>query len=392
MSLFATLLCAGHSASSAEPVSDAEPLSSIPQALQAAKQLQSDGALLEAKRLYQSVLRHMPGQPEALTLLGSIAFQLGQERDGERLLDSAIENYATIFAHGQGNDSLHAAYVNMLLARGRRDEAEREIAKPKLPINPIRSTPEAFRARVAQAKSRGLPGVLLNSLPKSASESIWNRLAEGLGMAQGHVSLGLFPDCCLMPYRLAILAEGGLIAKEHIPANSHNLRQLREAGIDRMLLNLRDPRQASLSWAHFVKNDVSMRLMAPIWRKIVPPRQVLESDFGQLLDWVIDFYLPLAVEWIAEWTKLSQRDNDAPLRVYAVKFETFRNEPERYFEGVLDFLEIDRQGFAMAAEAQTVHLRRGALEEWREVLTPAQAERAWTKLPKDLAGYWGWTA
>ncbi len=334
----------------------------------------------------------MPGQPEALTLLGSIAYQLGQDRDGERLLDAATENYATIFAHGQGNDSLHAAYVNLLLARGRREEAEREIAKPKLPINPIRSTPGAFRTRLAQAKSRGLPGVLLNSLPKSASETIWNRLAEGLEMAQGHVSLGLFPDCCLMPHRLAILAEGGLIAKEHIPASSHNLKQLAEAGIDKILLNLRDPRQASLSWAHFVKSDVSMRLMAPIWRKIVPPREILQSDFNRLLDWAIDCYLPLAVAWIADWTKLVSMAEAAPLRVFAARFETFRSEPERYFEGVLDFLEIDRRTFAMTAEAETVHLRRGALEEWREVFTSAQAEQAWSKLPKELADYWGWTA
>ena len=146
---------------------------SIATALKSAKQLQSDGALLEAKRAYETVLRHLPGQPEALTLLGSIAFQLGQDRDGERLLDAAIESYATIFAHGHGNDSLRAAYVNLLLARCRHEEAEREIAKPRLPINPIRSTPEAFRARIEQAKYRALPGVLLNSLPKSASESIW---------------------------------------------------------------------------------------------------------------------------------------------------------------------------------------------------------------------------
>ncbi len=346
----------------------------------------------EAKLAYEAVLRRMPGQPDALTLLGSIAYQMDREEDGDRLIDAAIESYAAIFAHGHGNDHLRAAYANLLLARGRQADAEREIAIPKLPINPIRATREKFDRRLEDARGRNLPGILLNSLPKSASESIWNRLAEGLGMAQGHVSLGLFPDCCLMPHRLGILAGGGMIAKEHIPASPHNLATLAGAGVTKVVLNLRDPRQASLSWAHFVKGDVSMRLMAPIWRKIVPPRPVLDGDFGALLDWVIDRYLPLAVDWIVNWTRLASTPDATGVIVYPARFETFRSDADAYFAGLLDFLAIDPKLYSPRAPAETVHLRRGAAAEWRDVFTQAQAERAWAQIPTDLAELCGWTA
>ena len=361
-----------------------------------AKRLQSQGQLSAAKQLYEGILRRMPGQPDALTFLASIAYQLGREQDGDALLDAAIESYAAILAHaeaqGQSGDAVRAARVNLLLARGRQAEAEREIAQPKLPINPVRATPADFAQRQSGARARGLPGILLNSLPKSASESIWNKLAEGLGMAQGHVSLGLFPDCCLFPHRVRLLAEGGLIAKEHIPATPHNLDSLAACDIRKLVLNLRDPRQASLSWAHFVKNDVSMRLLAPIWRKIVPPRQVLDSDFPVLLDWVIERYLPLSLTWIAGWTEEMTRGDAATVRVHAARFETFREDPATYFSELLDFLEIERTAFTLTAAAETVHLRRGATDEWRSVFSPAQAERAWAKIPAALAAFWGWQA
>lgn len=364
------------------------------EAYEAGRRFQAAGNLEEAKRHYGQVLIAVPHHAEALIMLASIGYQQGDDVQAEAYLDRAIGIYRQVVAQMPENLGVRAPLVNSLLARGRRDEAEHYIGDLKLPLNPIRATPQAFMQRRKEGIARGLPTMLINTLPKSASESIWNRLAAGLGLAQSHLSLGLFPDCCLVPARLQSAASGGLIAKEHLPATPFNLQQLARHGLTKVVFHQRDPRQATLSWAHFVQGDVSMRLMGPIWRKTVPPAHVLRAPFPELLDWCIDHYLPIAVDFILGWTNLANRPGqptpDRPIEVLFLTFEQFLAEPERYFERILEFYGIDRAAFAAEAEAEVVHLRRGLVDEWREAFTPAQQARAWRHIPAELAEAYGW--
>jgi len=361
-------------------------------AFQEGRSRQAAGELVEAQRIYEQILVRRPYHTESLTLLASVCYQRGEALQGDAYVDRAIEVLGQMRRQYPGNVPVQGQLANLLLARGRRAEAEAICAGLNLPLYPIRATPEEFLQRRQSALLSGLPPMLINALPKSASESLWNRLAAGLEMAQAHISLGLFPDCSLVGPRVASLAEGGLIAKEHLPANAHNLAALDRYGLRKMLFHQRDPRQATLSWAHFVKDDVSMRLMAPIWRRIVPPAEVLARDLAAVIDWSIDYYLPLAVDFIAGWAEVADRPNGG-LQVLFLDFETFRIAPRDYIARVLAFHGIapDRYREREGEAAQVVHLRKGALEEWREVFSPEQARRAWQRLPEALAARFGWT-
>ena len=361
------------------------------QAFETGRRLQAAGDLDSAKKYYGQVLLKIPHHAEALTMLASIAYQQGDDTQAEAYVDRAIEIYLHVLSHMPENLNVRAPVSNLLLARGRIAEAEAVIGALALPLNPIRATPEAFVARRRAGIERGLPALLINTLPKSASESIWNRLAAGLGLAQTHLSIGLFPDCCLVPARLASAAEGGLIAKEHIPATAHNVAQLRAHGLDRMVFHVRDPRQAALSWAHFVRDDVAMRLMGPIWRRTVPPATVLAGDLPSLLDWCIDRYLPAEIAFMEGWRRVAA-DPDSGIEVLFMTFERFRADPDGYMAAVLDFHGIDPALFAADAEAEVVHLRKGETEEWRGILSRDQQRRAWDRLPPALAEAYGWHA
>ena len=356
-----------------------------------ARRHQVAGDLEQAKRLYGNILLSVPHHAESLTMLASIAYQQGDDVQAEAYVDRAIEIYQTVLKQMPQNLRVRGPLGNLLLARGRIAEAERVIADLMLPLNPIRATPEAFVERRRRGIERGLPSMLINTVPKSASESIWNRLAEGLGLGQCHLSLGLFPDCCVIPARVHSAAEGGLVIKEHLQATAHNTRHLVAEGFTKMVFHVRDPRQAVLSWAHFVHDDVAMRLMGPVWRKIVPPADILRAELPVLIDWSIETYLPLLVDFMLGWTRFA-RDPDAKIDVLFLTFEQFHTEPERYFESILSFYEIDPAHFAEDAEAEVVHLRKGLIEEWREVFTDAQKARARQLIPDDLAGAFGWTA
>lgn len=353
------------------------------------RQQQASGDLSQAKRAYGEVLALIPHHADALTMLGSIAYQEGDDLQAEAYLERAIAIYGAVVAQMPGQLRARGPLVNLLLARGRIEEAQSHADALELPVNPVRATPQEFMRRIRFGRENGLPPILINTVPKSASESIWNRLAEGLYMGQGHISLGLFPDCCVLPARVRFAQQGGFITKEHIAATPYNLAALSQNGLSRVVCHLRDPRQATLSWAHFVRDDVSMRMMAPIWRKIVPPASLPRDDIEAFVDWSIDHYLPHLVDFVRGWIAVEQAP-DAAVQVLFMTFEQFRTAPESYFEQILSFYDIDPAAYRSDAEAKVVHLRKGQVDEWREAMSSAQRKRAWKAIPKDMAARFGW--
>ena len=365
------------------------PSVSLDQVMSAAFEHQRRGALTEARRLYEKVLARIPFHPTALTMLASIAYRQGDDALGDVYVERAIRAYRGILEAEPVNPGAAAGLANLLLARGRAAEAEACLAAADLPLNPVRSSAEDFERRRADACRRGLPGMLISTIPKSASESIWNRIAEGLALAQSHVSVGLFPHCALVPARARARAAGGLIAKEHILPTRWNLEVLEDAGLERLVVHVRDPRQATLSWAHFVRDDVAGRPLAPIWRRVVPRRRILEGGFDSLLDWCLEHYLPLLVRFIAAWRQMEWPAAGRP-RVLCLCFEQFRTEPERYLERFLEHYGIPWRDFAAERQAEVVHLRKGSIDEWRDVFSRTQRRRAWRALPRELARVFAW--
>ena len=359
-------------------------------AMDEARRRQQAGELGGARAIYRQLLELEPNQPDALTMLASIAYQTDQVEQAVALIERAIAEYRRRLSAGPRNHALRAALANLLLARERPAVAEAVIGKADLPLRPIRSTHDEFESRRGHGRHAGLPPILINALPKSASESIWNKLANGLNMAQAHISVGLFPDCLVVPHRARELGRGGIIAKEHLPATAHNLKTLADSGVGRVVVHVRDPRQSLLSWAHFLEGDVSKRLLAPIWRKTTPRAGFFREPLATQIDWHIDNYLPIVIQFIAEWAA-ARDDEKTGVSIHFKTFEEFRIDPSGYFEGVLDFYDIDHGLYAPEAEAEVIHLRKGALDEWRESFTPAQCKRAWNLIPAALADEFGWS-
>lgn len=357
-----------------------------------ARTLQGEGKLDEAIVIYEQILLRFPQHSDSLTLLASASYQRGNDIQGEAYVNRAIEAQRYILQRLPDAPTAWAPLANLLLAKGAQQEAESICARLNLPLNSIRSDRTAFFNRRNEAMLAGLPPMLITTLPKSASESIWNRFAEGLGLAQSHISIGLFPDCCILGPRAADFAQGGVISKEHVAATEHNLKMLRQAGIRRVLVHLRDPRQAVVSWAHFVRDDVSMRLLAPIWRKIVPPASVLAKDLDAVVDWSVEHYLKLQMDWIRTWIA-AEGGEEAP-EILFLDFESFKRDPDDYFDRVLAFFRIAPGAFdrTRGAQAEDVHLRRGETEEWRSVLSRAQQARALEIMTPELCARFGWPA
>lgn len=359
------------------------------QALQDAYRRHQAGDLHGAKGIYEQLLSAIPHHPAALTMLASIAYLEGNDIQAEAYRDTALRNYREAVKQAPQERALRAALVNILLAADRPDEARDYLAALDLPLNPLRHDRNTFYQRRLAAREEGLPPILLNTIPKSASESIWNRLAEGLNLGQCHVSIGLFPHCTAVPFRMKMFSEGGIIAKEHLAPDEHNVAQLAGIGVERMLVHLRDPRQITLSWAHFVRDDISHTLLGPLWRQSCPPAKVLNGDLSEILDWCIETYLPRVVAFMTGWQRIAA-DPATPLAVEFQTFERFRTDPDGYFRTALKFYGLDGERYGPDENAADVHLRQGSLDEWREVFNSQQKRRAEALIGPELLDAFGW--
>ena len=356
--------------------------------------LHGEGDHAGARKIYERILSTVPRHPGALQMLASLAYYKGDAVQAEAYRDAAIKSYRGAIAQIPKDQlpaimNLRAGLMNLLLSADQVEDAETEAEKLRIPLVPQFVSPEEWMALRQDAVAKQRPRMVINTIPKSASETVWNRLAKGLGMAQCHVSLGLFPHCVAVPARIHAFAQGGIITKEHLAPTAFNLRCLTRAGLDRIVINLRDPRQIVLSWAYFVRDEISRTPLGPLWRQTCPPASVLNSDFAALLDWCVDHYLPQVVAFMEGWQRI-ESDTASGLQVLFTTFEDFRADPPAYFQGILAFHDTPLDSFDTAAEAQDGHLRRGETDEWRSVFTAAQKKRANAAIGEDLLARFGW--
>lgn len=362
---------------------------SLETALRVAACRQEAGNLTEAARLYDRILARLPHQPQALTMRASVAYRQGDGELGDRHIDRAIDALTLALGDMPPEAPEQAGLANLLLARNRLEEAAERLARVELPLKPVRASAADFDMRCQRARSAKRPSILITTMPKSASESLWNILAAGLDFGQCHVSIGLFPNCCLVPSRLRDMVSGGVVAKEHFGPDPVNLTMLAEAGVERLLVHLRDPRQALLSWAHFVRNDVGRRMLAPIWRRIVPPAGILDDSPEKVIDWCIDHHLPLLVDFANGWRKVAESET-AQIQVRCLTFERFVADRRGYLADFLEFYGLTSFNEAAIEQAATIHWRLGSVDEWRRVLTTDQRRRATNALPAALGEHFGW--
>jgi len=358
--------------------------------LQTAIQTHQAGDLAQARSLYERVLTMAPRHPVALQMLAAVEYLDGNVVRADAYRDTALKSYQEAVEQYPDATPPRAGYVNLLLAAGEVREAEQHAARIGLDLNPYRHAIAEFNRRRRAAHDAGHPPICINTIPKSASESIWNRLADRLDMAQCHVSIGLFPNCMAVPFRVAELGAGGIVTKEHLAPTAFNVRTLVEAGVDRLVVHLRDPRQVALSWAHFVRDDVSATPLGPLWRDTCPPAEVLDGGFEGLLDWCVDHYIPLVVAFIRGWQAVNA-DGESGLSVLFTTFESFVADPEAYLARVLAFYGLDSSDTG-APPSEDVHLRTGRTEEWRSVLSTEQQRRARAGIGEDILETFGWPA
>lgn len=234
------------------------------------------------------------------------------------------------------------------------------------------------------------PSILLNTMPKSGSVYVFRSLCAILNRPHMYIGHGYAFIDQISPQNAEILSKGGFVSQNHFAPSPENLQLLRHFHL-KMVLHLRDPRQALLSWVHHLdwitgRNDDS------IWLLYFEPRTppgYFDFSFHEKIDWQIEHFLPQLVRWTGRWLEIADQGMIPMLITHQ---EELRTNERAFFQKILAFcdLETDYAPVNLPRTMDATHYRSADPTEWARIFTPAQIAEATAVLPTAMAARFGW--
>jgi len=158
-----------------------------------------------------------------------------------------------------------------------------------------------------------------------------------------------------------------------------------------MVLHLRDPRQALLSWVHHLDwitggddESISVLYFAPR-----TPPGYFQLSLSRKIDWQIDNYLPQLIDWTERWVDIADRGMIPSL---ITEHNDLRLNKRAFFDAIMAFhnFDLDYALPDLPMGMDETHFRRADPTEWRAVFTPEQVARATAAIPQALQMRFGW--
>ena len=289
----------------------------------------------------------------------------------------------------QGHDYLAQLYITLLCYEGRPAGDPRLRAQARIFIAEFFKTHTGdmwrqpnFRLRQNQAVRRGIPPILIVTLPKSGSVFLLNTFSRGLSIPYTYLCPpGLFNDF-VIDERVRDFASGGAIAVEHLEATDRNLDDLYRNGISKIIFHYRDVRQSALSYVHHIVSDeiTAEPRQAVLGRRdqMLIKSRLFESTYRRLFAEGLTF-LEAWAERIA---------NDSRFEFLVTNFDDLAMEGD-LIGGILEFHNVPRHAFEWSViesdkAERAAHFRKGLTDEWRQVLSgklQAEIEKTLKKRP-----------
>ncbi|MEZ5667274.1 MAG: hypothetical protein R3F55_07555 [Alphaproteobacteria bacterium] len=262
----------------------------------------------------------------------------------------------------------------------------------RLRINALETELNRERHRADQLQQRfdavRVHPILFTSMPKSGTYFVTSMLGKGLAIQPRIVANQYFPYDSIRFFEIQALARDGGISQDHFDASPLNLTHIGRF-FDRVTVMVRDPRQAMLSWIHFIDG---FRDNPETYLFIYPPlpEAYFDRPLADRVDWAIEHWLPLLVEWTEGWLRVA--DRGGPLKVHIGRYEDMVADQDAFFAAMLDFHAVPRGRFVKPhiPLGDAVHFRRGETDEWRRVMSPAQQAAAEARIPESVAARLGW--
>lgn len=242
--------------------------------------------------------------------------------------------------------------------------------------------------------------LIIVGLPKCGNVFFSSVMERTLGCAQvmlctrANIAQQIMPDR-LMEFVSLPRAVGG----QHMPPTEFNLRLLEAAGIERIALLFRDPRDALISWWHHLRRpDIATQSWVgpAMFAAGLQSRHYFDlSPHDQLRDLAGHAY-PRFQEWMASWLALVDGGR-APFRFHVNRYELFQRQQTVSVADMLRFFGHDVAPVLPQVERQAptgielnTHFRRGVVGTFRDEAPPELVAMLNAGLDPALAERFGW--
>ena len=212
----------------------------------------------------------------------------------------------------------------------------------------------------------------------------------------------------LIAPNLIKFSKGNFLARQTFPASDLNLKLLHHFKINKMILHVRDPRQAVISWMYYLQNrgkrfknnihpDQELTLL--YWRY---PKNLIDLNIDEQIEWHINNYYVENVKWIKSWIAFKKKNKlelggqviNIKLDIFFSTFENFVNDQKKFIVDILDFYNFkdyiidDNEIFR--DHSKIPNYRKGFTNEWRDVMSKNQIDKVNSYLDKEICNFFNW--
>lgn len=269
--------------------------------------------------------------------------------DSNDLIEEAAYYYAAWLQVAEGQYDLVSEYLSHVPAETMGDVG-------LLSYQAFRDGSSQIYDQIGKLDRKG--GILIASMPKSASSYVSSLVSSLTDMPVVRASFGQFPSLVAVPSWLDTLRQFGGVTHDHLLPTSWTEKAIVAAGITDVFIQYRDPRAAA--WSAYMQY----------------PEHSIER-FTSHLDWFN--------EWLHGWLRIW--DATPPFRMHFISYDEVRSHPRQVFLSILEICghEVDCQilDATLVRAADEKHLynfRSGDPEEWQKMLEPRFIALADTRL------------
>jgi hypothetical protein len=185
-----------------------------------------------------------------------------------------------------------------------------------------------------------LPAVVMVALPKSGSIFIQRALRRTLRVPIRHLSTGGMMGSSLELHGLERFEKGNIVLREHFQPRPFLVNTMAAFGIRKIVLHLRDPRAAIVSWTEHIDRSLDrrgLRYVSLSCERDVP-QEYVRWNYDLKLRWQVDNVLPDFVRWIEQWLDIVETCKDASFLV--TTYDDFARDNRAFIKRILAFYEI----------------------------------------------------